>query len=346
MRQSFLLLLILCAAGTLSQAGKNPIEQLGQAHHKLIPSLAVSPDGRIVASGSADKTIKLWSVADGSLTKTLTGHDGEVTSVGITPDGRFLISGGKDKTVRVWSLPDGALVKTLTPFSRMVNSIAIAPNGKVFGAVSDDETAAFWTLPDCTPVRIYKDSDRVLNLAFSANGDFAAISALRSDLKALKGGYPIEVVSLADGSVRTLLGEKGWLKGTGHGVNIESIAWGKDGRMFSSDMVGLVNAWSVEGKAQNIVALDMRPRPTWALTLSPDEASLAMIVEGTLELHAPDGKLLATQPAPRHFPQSLAFTPDGKTLISGGSDGRILRWSLPELELQGGFSDPALAKKH
>ncbi len=68
-----------------------------------VHSVAISPDGRTVVSGSADKTIKVWDLASGSLKATLTGHSGWVFSVAISPDGRTVVSGSWDKTIKVWS---------------------------------------------------------------------------------------------------------------------------------------------------------------------------------------------------------------------------------------------------
>jgi WD40 repeat protein len=69
-------------------------------------SVAFSPDGRLLASGSRDKTIKLWEVASGSLVRTLTGHTDSVFSVAFSPDGRLLASGSDDNTIRLWDISD------------------------------------------------------------------------------------------------------------------------------------------------------------------------------------------------------------------------------------------------
>jgi WD40 repeat protein len=76
-------------------------------HSNLVNSVAISPDGRLLASGSSDQTVKLWSLPNGALLKTLAGHSSYVQSLVISPDGRLLASGGADNTIRLWSLPDG-----------------------------------------------------------------------------------------------------------------------------------------------------------------------------------------------------------------------------------------------
>jgi WD40 repeat protein len=75
-------------------------------HTDWVNSVAFSPDGRLLASGSADRTIKLWDVASGSLVRTLSGHTDWVTSVAFSPDGRLLASGSADKTIKLWDISD------------------------------------------------------------------------------------------------------------------------------------------------------------------------------------------------------------------------------------------------
>ncbi len=76
-------------------------------HTDLVWSLAFSPDGKTLASGSWDNTIKLWDVASGKERSTLKGHTDEVWCVAYSPDGKLLVTGSKDKTIRLWDLATG-----------------------------------------------------------------------------------------------------------------------------------------------------------------------------------------------------------------------------------------------
>jgi hypothetical protein len=76
-------------------------------HTATLQALAITPDGKLLASAGDDKSIKLWSVPGGELLKTLTGHVKKVNALAISPDGKLLASGSDDKTIRLWALPDG-----------------------------------------------------------------------------------------------------------------------------------------------------------------------------------------------------------------------------------------------
>ena len=76
-------------------------------HDSYVWSVAFSPNGEFLASGSLDKTIKLWNPKNGQLLRTLTGHDNEVWSVAFSPNGEFLASGSHDRTIKLWNFCAG-----------------------------------------------------------------------------------------------------------------------------------------------------------------------------------------------------------------------------------------------
>ncbi|TAF04316.1 MAG: hypothetical protein EAZ78_09570, partial [Oscillatoriales cyanobacterium] len=84
----------------------------GQSYR--VKSLAISPDGQTLVSGSFDKTIKIWQLSTGRELRTLTGHSSEVNSVAISPDGQTLVSGSYDSTIKIWQLSTGRELRTLT----------------------------------------------------------------------------------------------------------------------------------------------------------------------------------------------------------------------------------------
>ena len=84
-----------------------------KAHISTIFSLSFSPDGRVLASGSADKTIKLWEMSSGILIKTMNSHTNSVNTLCFSPDGGILVSGSSDDTIKLWAMPSGKLITCL-----------------------------------------------------------------------------------------------------------------------------------------------------------------------------------------------------------------------------------------
>jgi WD40 repeat protein len=99
----------------------SPELQTLEGHSRWVESVAFSPDGRLLASGSDDETIKLWDPATGALKHTLEGHSGSVASVAFSPDGRRLASGSSDRTIKLWDPATGALEHTLDTHSIITN---------------------------------------------------------------------------------------------------------------------------------------------------------------------------------------------------------------------------------
>lgn len=116
-----------------------------QAHDNQVLCLAFSPDGKLLASGGFDRTIKLWSVDDdGKSFQVLSGHNKRVLAVAFSPDGRTLASGSDDSSIRLWDVASGRCRQVLLGHSRGVFSVAFSPDGTTLVSSSEDETIKLW----------------------------------------------------------------------------------------------------------------------------------------------------------------------------------------------------------
>ncbi|MEB3337032.1 MAG: WD40 repeat domain-containing protein [Leptolyngbyaceae bacterium] len=185
-------------------------------HKNWIYSLAISPDAKILVSGS--HKIKVWDLGTGELVRTLTGHKKWVYSLAVSPNGQILASASADKTIRIWHLPTGELLSILYGHSDWVRTLAISVDGQTLASGSDDNTIKLWHLSSGTLLRtLTGHTDWVLSVAISPDGQ-TLISGSRD--------HTIKFWHMQTGALlRTLTGHKRW---------IHSLAVSSDGRMLVS----------------------------------------------------------------------------------------------------------------
>ena len=113
-----------------------------EGHSWDVYSVAYSPDGTKIISGSYDKTVKIWDANTGECLKTLEGHSSGAYSVAYSPDGTKIISGLSDKTIKIWDANTGQCLKTLEGDAWLVSSVAYSPDGTKI--ISVDNTIKIW----------------------------------------------------------------------------------------------------------------------------------------------------------------------------------------------------------
>ena len=120
-------------------------------HEADVLSVAFNPDGSLLASGSKDRTIRLWDAATGDPISTLTGHEDAIRDVTFSPDGRTIASGSLDTTVRVWNVATGELIATFVGHTSSVRSVAFSPDGSAIASGGRDGTVLVWDAPVLPP---------------------------------------------------------------------------------------------------------------------------------------------------------------------------------------------------
>lgn len=115
-----------------------------EAHRRFVISMALTPNGRQIATGLWNGKIKIWDIEHGKCLQTLEGHTESVHSLAITPDGKAVVSGSWDKTIRIWSIETGKCLQILAGHSEIVNAVSISPNGKHVMSVANDNKLKVW----------------------------------------------------------------------------------------------------------------------------------------------------------------------------------------------------------
>jgi WD40 repeat protein len=156
--------------------------------------VAWSPDGRALASGGYDQTVRLWDAVSGAPRHALTGHTGTVRSVGWSPDGRALASGDLDGTVRLWDAASGTLQHALTGHTARVRSVCWSPDGRALASAAGDATVRLWDAREGQLLAWLPCQDDVFALWFNPTGRYL-FAADRGGTDHLPRAYRLEVVN-------------------------------------------------------------------------------------------------------------------------------------------------------
>lgn len=147
-------------------------------HTEAVNCVAITPNGKTLATASEDRTIKLWDLPTQRLISTFAGHTGAVKSIAISHDGKILASGSADSTIKLWNLETGELLHTLIGHSDGVKCVAIGPDSKILISGSLDKTIKLWNLQTGRFLRtLIGHWDEVNHIAIARDGyTFASCS--------------------------------------------------------------------------------------------------------------------------------------------------------------------------
>ena len=311
-------------------------DQIWQFIHSLtgnseyVNSLALSPDGQILAGGSRDNKIYLWNVGTGELIKTLSEHSRGISSIAISPDGKILASGSGDATIKIWHLGTGELLRSLAVPKRSdeVLSIAISPDGQTlasggyrqYKSSGDGSTIYLWNLSSGNlSSQLIGHLGPVYSVAFSPDGQILATGSWDKTIKL----WDLETRKL----IRTL---------TGHSSSVYSIVISPDGQTLTSSGADdfTMKVWNLHtGELLHTLNTDY----AHSIIISPDGETLISATQSGIELW--NLRNINNKEQPKQFCEedsvlSVAISSDGQILASSSADNTITIWRSSSLQLQ------------
>ena len=175
MKRAIVFALIVLALASVLSAQEPEVRVVLEGHKYPVFCIAFSPDGKTLASGSGDNTLRLWNTATGREIATCAGRPDAPTSIVFSPDGRTLATGNFAHAIKLWSVAAAKQTTTLNGHGDSVESIAFSPDGKLLASGSDDATIKLWDMATGKEARTLKGhASCVKSVAFTPDGKASA----------------------------------------------------------------------------------------------------------------------------------------------------------------------------
>ena len=172
-------------------------------HRDALYAAALSPDGKLIATGGYDQEIKLWDAATGKEARTIAGHNGAVFDLAFSPDGKLLASASADRTVKLWDVATGQRLDTFGQPLKEVYAVAFSPDGRRVAAGGVDNRIRIWQLGETAQegtntlvITRFAHEGAIVALAFSLDGLLLATSAEDRTVRVWDAATVIERQSL------------------------------------------------------------------------------------------------------------------------------------------------------
>lgn len=296
--------------------GAEPVYTL-KAHSGLVEGLAFSPDGKLLASGSWDETVRLWRLPKGKLRSVIqTDNVGWVHSVAFSPDSKILALGGRSGTIQLRRVRGLKLLRTLEGHTGAVYGVAFSPNGRTLLSGSQDGTVRLWRVVDGVQLRVFKGHDGGVNsVAFGPRGNLVASGSRDRTVRLWRA---------SDGTTLNVL--------KGHTLGVQSVEFSPEGDILASASGDkTVRLWNV---ADGTLVLTLKAHTDWVRDVVFNHAGTILASasdDGTVRLWSAADAALVRMIKPEPSPVGnevwkVAFSPDDKLLAAGLKDGRIQVW--------------------